>query len=237
MREAQRFLRYVMPGLIFIIELLTYLLLAQDLCPNQMIRYGSHIAVPFSVFLASGGLGFLLGTFYYTLIWAWPFNRWGADHRPLLIDSVNQGWLRLRNSSDDRDIDVDKVSQRGAWRIVISYWNTRIDTSPAIKGATPRAERLADITHGLGTTFVASVVGFIIFVVLHIWLFGGLTWADLFCLFFLLLPVFHFLNFKGVIKDHEDIDHIVLINELKHKFDEDQRSTILYVSPKDLEGK
>ena len=31
MREAQRFLRYVIPGLIFIIELLTYLLLARDL--------------------------------------------------------------------------------------------------------------------------------------------------------------------------------------------------------------
>jgi len=45
MREAQRFLRYVIPGLIFIIELLTYLLLARDLdmllrqCLNSGIYY------------------------------------------------------------------------------------------------------------------------------------------------------------------------------------------------------
>jgi hypothetical protein len=234
MQEAQRFLRYVIPGLIFIIEPLLYLLIAQDICLAQMIQYGDHISVPISAFLVSGGVGFLLGAFYYVLIWKWPFNRLGADHRPLLRDSVTQGWLQLRNRIGDKDINVEQLSQRGAWRLVISYWNTRIEASPEIKGATPRAERLADIAHGLGTTFLASVAGFITFVVLHIKLSSGLTCTDLFYLFFLIIPFFHGWNFKDVIKDHEDIVDIVLNNEFKHRSEEDGTSPILYASSKDL---
>lgn len=237
MQEAQRFLRYVVPGLIFIIELLIYLLFAQDICLDQVIHVGGSISVPITAFLASGGLGFLFGVFYYTLIWKAPFYRLGVDHRPLLKDSVAQGWLQLRYKSDDRDNIVDELSQRGAWRLVLSYWSTRLELSKELKGAAPRADRLADIAHSLGTTFVASILAFIIFVILHIQHSSGLFCNDLYYLFFLFIPFFHCWNFIDVIKDHEDNVYLVIINELKNKFKEDGRSTILYVSSKDLTPK
>jgi len=69
LQEAERFLRYVVPGLIFFIELLIYLLISGDICFSQLIGKVNPIGIAISGFLASGGLGFLFGIIYYTVVW------------------------------------------------------------------------------------------------------------------------------------------------------------------------
>jgi len=161
MKEAQRFLRYVIPGFVFIIELLAYLLLAGDISIIDLINYGGNTSILISAFLISGGLGFIFGVFYYTLIWKWPLKYWGADLRPLLIDSVNQDLLILRNRSCDNEVSPKLISQRGAFRIVSSFWSLRKNISEELKGAADsRTDRLADIAHSLGTSVVASTFAF-----------------------------------------------------------------------------
>jgi len=89
MGDAQRFLRYIVPGLIFIIELLAYLLISGNICFEQLMEHSNTLGVAVSGLLVSGGLGFLFGAMYYTVVWREKIWKWknilaGADLRNYL---------------------------------------------------------------------------------------------------------------------------------------------------------
>jgi len=230
MQEAQRFLRYVVPGLILFIELIIYLLLSGDVCLSQLIKFGDNISLAISAFLASGAIGFLLGIFYNNIIWWRPFVKLAIDHRPLLNDGVHKGWVKLQGGLADKEIDVNKLSVRSAWHIAISYWYTRIETPNGIKGAAPRVERLSDIVNGLGTQCVSSSFAFLIWCIYNIWDWPNrIGWSDLISLAVgILLLFFHITNFRNVAKDLRTIFGTVLLNELKLQHEKDNKAVTLY---------
>ncbi|MFX0200814.1 MAG: hypothetical protein ACFFCW_32235 [Candidatus Hodarchaeota archaeon] len=231
MQEAQRFFRYVVPGLTLFIEAGIYFLLSGDICFSQLIKLGNNIAVAISALLASGAIGFLLGVLYYTLIWRRPFVKIGIDHRPALREAVDIGWLQLKSHLPEKAIDVNELSIRSAWHIAISYWNSRIEASPAIKGATPRAERLADIGNGLGTACISSAFAFLVWCIYNIsGLPGRIEWLDLISLAaWIIIFSFHVTNFREVTNDFQTIFAEVLLNELKLRYEEDKRPVTVYV--------
>jgi len=230
MQEAQRFLRYVVPGLILFIELIIYLLLSGDVCLSQLIKFGDNISLAISAFLASGAIGFLLGIIYNNIIWWKPFVKYAIDHRPLLNEGKLKGWLKLQSGLADDEVDVNKLSVRRAWHIAISYWYTRIETSNSIKGSVPRVERLSDIVNGLGTQCISSSFALISWGIYNLrdWP-SRICWSDLISLALgILLVILHFTNFKNVAKDLGTIFGTVLLNELKLQHEKDNKAVTLY---------
>jgi hypothetical protein len=231
MQEAQRFFRYVVPGLTLFIEAGIYLLLSGDICFSQLIKISNNIAVAISALLASGAIGFLLGVFYYTLIWRRPFIKIAIDHRPALREAVDNGWLQLKSHLPEKAIDVNDLSIRGAWHIAISYWNSRIEASLPIKGATPRAERLADIGNGLGTACISSAFAFLVWCIYNIsGLASRIEWFDLISVAaWIVIFYFHVTNFREATNDIQTIFATVLLNELRLRYDEDKKPVTVYV--------
>jgi hypothetical protein len=220
LEQAQRFFRYVVPGLTLIIELLAYLLISEDICLEQLIKHSNPIGVAVSALLASGGLGFLLGIIYYTIVWREKILKnilTGADFHHFLKIAESKKWLKLCCPNGEQ-VKVNNLTKRGAWRVVISYWDTRAEASERIKGAIRRMDRLADIMNGLGTTCVASFGALIFFIIYNIFWSKWLFRDDLSLVFGILMLIVHHWNYKGVIKDYENVCGSVLLNEFECEY-------------------
>lgn len=232
MEEAQRFLRYTVPGPTFTIEFLGYLLISRDVRFRQLIGQVNNIGVALSFFLASGVLGFLLGAIYYPLVWLWKD---GADLRPALHQAESEGWLKL--SCCSKGVETTKLSKRGAWRVVTSYLNMRAETSKQIKGAIRGIDRLSNLVNALGTTCLASVMALIFFLIYNIshnWLGKFSFWGFFSFVIGFLMLIVHYLNYKGVIEDYENVARSILLKEFEHERGKSFGGVKLHVFKNDL---
>lgn len=242
MEQATRFFRYVVPGLISFLELLGYLLISGDVCLGQLKEWMTHTGLAVSAFLASGGLGFLLGVFYYTIVWREDILKkilTGADFHRALEKAVSERWLKLCYCPKGEEVQATKLTRRGAWRVVTSYLSMRMETSVRIKGAFPRMERFADLVNGLGTTCLGSFVALLFFLSVNIY--RARPWPGEFSLWgwvsFVIgsgILIIHHCNYRGVIKDYENVVDAILLNEFGHEDQEEVEAVKLYVFENDL---
>src|SRR4030042_1189115 len=95
MEEMKKFLRYVVPGLVVVVEfigILALFLFLQNrellkLYISNIIKYGKNaegFGIAFSIFLLSGGLGALLATAYHNLISSRWIDELNVDYSELL---------------------------------------------------------------------------------------------------------------------------------------------------------
>jgi hypothetical protein len=189
MDEARRFLRYVIPGLSFVVQLV---LLLCELIPDwtfptlkYLLSSDRGIGIALAALLGTGGLGFLFSMFHHELLWGGP--RWVAgpiDHSDLIE------WLRQRDLLlllDARSgvaldaLDETKPDRFQSWAIVTALWHERIQPSRGmsrkIKSANPRIDSLVNTMHSMGTSRVASVAA----ILMTSWIFyyGSKTSAEL----------------------------------------------------------
>ena len=230
MEETRRFLRYVIPGLLFFIEISLYLFFsAYRQFISALKEWGKDLAFPVSLFLASGGIGFLLGVFYHFLYLTKGFRKLAVTHLPLIKDCVKRDWLKLEKREDGSKLEIETLTQSGAWRVVTAYWHERRECSNRIKAANARTDSLTDIMHGLGATFVGSVLTIPLWIYLH---------TKLVCAyppwFYYPLPVIisiiHFVNYRRVIKDFQSIVDIIMSDELREEHDKRDAPAIINLS-------
>lgn len=170
MDEARRFLRYVLPGLAFILEIWLYLFIAGHDIAHKMLGFVSHgIAYPVLMFVVAGGIGYFLAVIYHTLYGFDCFASLGIDHRPVIKDVVNRGFIKLclRNTNDNDLVSPERLTRKGAWCVLNSIWHTRTKSSKQIEGADIRVNNFIDIVHGLGATLVGSILAIPAWLILY----------------------------------------------------------------------
>lgn len=153
-------MRFVLPGLASVIMLLIALIISDR---SKMICFfhsmsRNDIGVILGLFLASGALGYIFSSIYWTIYWIGPKCFFANDNRSF-----------LKKHKDKLEIveEPNKRSKHDAWIIVTLIWHTQIEKSKEIKGINPYVDRINDITHGLGVTFVGSFISLIIWISLH----------------------------------------------------------------------
>lgn len=176
MEDTRRFLRFVIPGLTFIIETLFYLLLSNpDWVLTQLSSLGKDYngaAVLLTALLLSGGMGFLFNIIHIALYGTNCLMRIYApgDSREMLRTASGAGFLIFQDEGGVietlRDMPpIDAISRTGIWRIVTSLWSERVESSEIIKGANQGNDTRHNIMHGSGTAFIGSIAA------LHAWIF------------------------------------------------------------------
>jgi|GEM_PF-1060217 len=157
MDEARRFLRYVVPGLVFQVQLLLCLMILLPVWTTKALSDlggESSVAPALLALLASGGVGYLLSMIHHSL--HWRSGGTTLDYRPLIARLRQTNRLVLINTSDFRAVSEDVVPDRfQAWVIVTAIWHERAKTSTMIRGADARATSMSDLTHSTGTAMVA----------------------------------------------------------------------------------
>lgn len=153
MPEARRFLRYVIPGLVFVSEFLIY---AGILVPTtlgfvaEILKEAAGLGVVAATLLASGGLGYLFSVIHHELHWLYP-NSAALDYRQLVDNLAKHGHLTLQESSPARE------SRHAAWIVITSKWNERLTSSERVKAADAKVMAMTDLVHATGTAFIATV--------------------------------------------------------------------------------
>jgi hypothetical protein len=163
MEEARRFLRYIVPGLVYGTQTLVLLFI---LVPwwtwarVQELGGDTGFGLAVTVLLASGGVGFVFSTVHHDLHWCPSLT--AVDHRPIVrflqdtqTISVKGLWSTLERSGET-EVQRDQINSRHAWVLITSIWYQRTKTSEEIKAADPRSVGITDAMHSLGTARVAS---------------------------------------------------------------------------------
>ena len=234
MDDAQRFLRYVVPGLTLMVEFLGYLLISGNISFSQLIKWVNTVGIAVSAFLASGGLGFLLGAIYYPVVWL----EWlpTANLGPIVEEAESSGWLKLYSPAG-REVKATNLTKRGAWRVVTSYMNMKTETSKQIKGAVGGINRLSNILNALGTTCLASLAALISFVIYDLYSNWGGEFSFAGCgaiVIALIMFIFHCWNCWGVMKDYENVTRSTLLTEFEKEYCKNLKGVKLHVFKNDL---
>jgi hypothetical protein len=177
MDEARRFLRYVIPGLSFIVQAM---LLLWELKPGWTVELvaglssDKGIGILIATLLGSGGLGFVFSIFHHSLLWRghWRWITGPMDYRDLIERLRRRNLLRLLDAQSGDVLNSDRAPDRFvAWAIVTALWHERVMTSEEeednmIKSAEPRADSLTNLVHSMGTARIASLSAVLLAVII-----------------------------------------------------------------------
>lgn len=165
MDEAKRFLRYIVPGILFLVESLLLIWILLPAWPEDQVKAltkEAGLGFALAGILGSGGLGFVFSVLHHWLHWCPWFEgfswRGGVDFRGALSQARSSQSLKLVDATNvSKTFAPEKVPTRfEAWVILTALWHERRLTSKTIEGAEPRASSLADLMHSMGTGRVAT---------------------------------------------------------------------------------
>lgn len=156
MDEARRFLRYVVPGLVYGVETLVLVLIADPGWTLDQLKTVSKdvVGVALTAFLASGALGYIFAALHHLFLW-WiesdVFNHVElAKSRPELLGKTRSELL-------GGEPDKKELTREGAMVRAWTYWygdSKRVAAVPEY--GRDKLDSLGDQAHGLGAARVAS---------------------------------------------------------------------------------
>ena len=153
MEESRRFLRLVMPGFVFGLEVILCLFIVfPDWTTTQLsaLTGKDGLGVILGSIFASGALGYIFATVHH-------FCHWSIDedilnHVPLIERLIQKGLI-------PKEAEVDREK---ALIVSMALWYERAGEGRSIDiVADKKLVSLGDITHGLGTARIASVFAFV----------------------------------------------------------------------------
>src|SRR5215208_486791 len=112
MDEAKRFLRYVGPTLVFVVEVAVLLLVTYPGCLKIASEWLQPSGAGFAALLLvlAAGLGYVFSLIHHTLfsLCGW----YGIDYSAFLQDALDRNWLRLVPYGHQDDGSEEKVTCR-----------------------------------------------------------------------------------------------------------------------------
>ncbi len=164
MNEAQRYIRYVMPGILFGVQALVLLWIALPTWTTEkLLSVLKHIDTAVGVAIASvfvsGALGYVFATFHHWLHWHCPIYHKVLDH------SGQIARLRADKLLPERPIYAPKDSRLEAFDAMTAAWLPRIAEGTPIGNAERRITRFGDLAHSAGAARVATTAAMVTTVV------------------------------------------------------------------------
>lgn len=159
MDEARRFLRYLIPGLLFGVETLIMLVVV---FPEWTISYLTSIkgneglGIALGSLLTAGGLGFLFSTIHHCCHWRLPLDSKVIDHSSMIKCLVDLKVITL-----DHEAGSSSVDRKMALDVTLALWYSRLKAGTPIGDADRKVTSLSDISHAAGTGRVASLVALV----------------------------------------------------------------------------
>lgn len=186
--EPMKFFRFLMPGVIFFIELFV-LFFINEPCKTWgfietriIFNSNSGFTTALGGLITSGGIGFLLGTVYYATLnisRSTPFLTCVFyDHLSLVKSAMCSGLIEVHERktkkctdsekpqclihSNCKKIESEDIDSKGhafALHLVTAFHHERGKGEPAFD----EFDRIAHIMHGAGTSFIGAIVVWVIF--------------------------------------------------------------------------
>lgn len=165
MVDVRRYMRYVIPGLIYAVLLTLAFFISDTEKAMAYIRSGEiskNIGFILSAFLASGALGYIFSNIYFGLHWLTDDSIIAINHKGLFASLGNR--INLIDA-EGRPIDRNLLTKRDAWTIWSFYWYSNVENSEKYKISSARIDNLVDITHGLGASLIGTLLSFFTWII------------------------------------------------------------------------
>ncbi|PJZ51245.1 hypothetical protein [Leptospira adleri] len=178
--ELGKFVRYIAPILIMIIELFIYRF---SFSQRWELGISDNIWIPSILTVISG-------TFISFVYQALRIGR--LNYQNLLTKYKNKF-----NISDE-------LIKSNSFAVMSGIWYSFIEINKSLSGASKRSQQLANNLHGSGTSLVGCIIGFLIFWP-AMYKMGELTSNGCYCLPFFLFLLFiglHIFHFRKIKEDH-----------------------------------
>ncbi len=223
MEEMKKFIRYVVPGLVVMVEFmgsLGVILFFTDIgllksYLFRMVTYGNSIGTPLSIFLLSGGLGAFLATVYHHLISSCYLDRFNVDYSKLLKYCEDEKLIKL-STWDGKQVASKRLNRIGQWRVLTAFWHSNRKNSEFFAEAERRAETLYDIAHGQGTQLVGALIVALMLVAFDRY-YPNVSFGSWYIIPIIILFL-HFVAFRKVILSIQTVLNNFYIKEFKqHK--------------------
>lgn len=150
MDEAKRFIRYVLPGLVFPLQIILVYALNGDLVNLK----DNYLGASFVAFFASGILGFLFSNLYYIL-------HWRIYHKLIAgIPKLDYKKLVIKYEKLFVDFNPKEVySQKDAWVLLSVYFNFRKEDG--VRASENMMKSLSNVSVCIGTSTLTLVASFL----------------------------------------------------------------------------
>lgn len=234
--EERRFLRALIPGVVFIVELCIVLLLI--LCESQkegiydLFKKTNNTDIILAlilVFIGSGGIGYFLGIVYRFFYWnIWPLNSW-----KFLEFFIKNKKLELTLIPKPEELETHYFNRYGAWRIANVIFYSRKEESNCFKGAEGRNDRLVDYMHSSGTI----ITGYFAAIFIGICIGGISSFIKIKCLLLIVLFLIHLFEYMAARKNSLYFLKDIFLNELSSKWPLNEKVFRIKIVEEDLTNK
>jgi hypothetical protein len=222
--EGMRFLRYAMPGAVFLVELAVLLAIASpDVSSSNrallenMNRLAGSWGSAVSAVVACIAAGVVLSMIHHALCRCTSYWNHAEKMRDALAKAEENGLLELKSTAGERARAGD-LTCAGGWTVFCSIYDEMKAVCPMMSGGKMRRSRNADLMHMAGTTFIGSVMAGIT-CVLFLWRYDALAlrlnvlcavlvWILLFC-----AP--QLMSFLKVTKNQSSLVNTALLDALE----------------------
>jgi len=219
MNEARRFIRYVIPVIVMLVEYLIFLFISLYLggYPTEDIKkllYSINAINNGWLFglIILTGTGVLLSNFYHFIF---RITRINLNYKDLFDAFKEANMLEFIDTVSNKTVKVEDITNDGRLRILDAIWHGNNDISRVFRLTYSRNEGLCDSTHSLGTIFVGSVFAFIGWVCTYNYITNGYPSIILISIFFMFI-VSNYISARVVSENAQSIISQVIIKEIKH---------------------
>jgi len=205
MVDVRRFMRYVMPGLIYAVLLAAAFFASDSVRMICLITSGDtskNIGFVLTALLASGALGYVFSNIYFGLYWLTDNSIIAINHKSLFVSLGDR--INIINAKGEQ-IDRNVLTKREAWTIWSNYWYSNIENSKKYKGSSKRVDNLVDITHSLGASLISTLLSFITWLLLT----SSSLQSGKCRIIILLWSVFAYLLARNYYKSHKAVECMV----------------------------
>ena len=159
--EGRKFLRYVMPGLVYGVETLLFLFIVMPeftVCVLAKLSDKHALGAIVGAFLVSGALGYIFAAVHHWVHWSCCFECFDGkifDHRPI-IKKLRDKKIPLDDEDSKRLNSSNKREAREtAESISLALWYRLLNKEHKL--GTDGIDHLLNQAHALGTARIASV--------------------------------------------------------------------------------
>ncbi|RJQ55928.1 MAG: hypothetical protein C4521_01005 [Actinobacteria bacterium] len=162
MDEVQRYLRHVLPGVVFLVETLVILLVLLPGWTTESLgklATGDSLGTAFAVLIASGGVGFIFSVLNHLYLW-WRQSP-PIDFRELVARLREGDVIRLVDAETGMPVAEADLPLEEAWAVASSLWHEHLETSHQLAGSETRNVSLSDLTHATGAARIGSLAAWV----------------------------------------------------------------------------
>jgi hypothetical protein len=169
MEDTKRFLRYVLPGLASFLQFLAYVLFYNKQLLDKYLVTNNQLITIASAFIVAGLIGFIFSNIYYFFFWKLYFKKGSIlDYRLVIKNNLPL----FKKGFKIKDVEV--LRQRECWALMNVYWKMTYNKNDKkekmvynskFKALDIQIEKMNNILHSIGSTFVIIIIGWILFAI------------------------------------------------------------------------